>query len=147
MRDAMPASAQDTVELRLASKGTELWPAVEAAQFARVVVHDEPGNEEERRAIAAFVDTLSEFTEAWERTPAENRSAFLNVLGDHVNTLEDLGLFVHWGCIERTLAAPGLDGARVPLAIISIDRERRSTVTVALPEELVASDDEFDPDE
>ena len=147
MSDAIRDSARDTVELRLALKGTELWPAVEAAQFARVVVHDEPVNEVETRAVHDFVEAFSAVTESWERTPIENRGAFLEILGDHVKTLDGLGLFVHWGCVERRLAAPGSDGVRVTLAIISVDRLRLSTVTVALPEALDVSQEGLDPDE
>jgi len=147
MGDAMREPARETVELRLALKGTELWPAVEAAQFGRVIIHDEPGNEDETRALHDFVEAFSAVTESWERTPIENRGAFLGILGDHVKTLEGLGLFIHWGCIERRLAAPGSDGVRVTLAIISVDRLRLSTVTVALPEALDVSQEGLDPDE
>jgi hypothetical protein len=147
MSDAMRDLARDAVELRRALKGTDLWPAVEAAQFGRVVIHDEPGNEDETRALQDFVEAFSGVTESWERTPIENRGAFLEVLGGHVKTLEGLGLFVHWGCIERRLATPGSDGAQITLAIISVDRLSLSTMTVALPEALDVSQDELEPDE
>jgi len=147
MSDAIRDSARDAVELRRARKGTELWPAVEAAQFGRVVIHDEPRNEGETRALQDFVEAFSTVTESWERTPIENRGAFLEILGGHVKTLEGLGLFVHWGCIERRLAAPGSDGIQITLAIISIDRLRLSTMTVALPEALDVSQEGREPDE
>jgi hypothetical protein len=131
----------------LALKGTDLWPAVEAAQFARVVVNDEPADDNETRALRDFVEAFSEATESWEGTPIENRSAFLEILGGHVKTLEGLGLFVHWGCIERVLAASGHDTAPGTFAVISIDRARLSTVTVALAEALDVSGEGIDGDE
>lgn len=147
MSDAMPESAHDTVELSLALKGTELWPAIEAAQFGRVIVHDEPSGEGETRALDDFVEAFSSVTESWEDTPIENRSAFLEILGNRVKALEGLGWFVHWGCIERGLAAPGSDDVQITLAIISVDRLRFPTVTVALPGELDISQEGLEPDE
>ena len=148
MSDDTLDSAQDTLDLRRALKGTDLWPAVEAAQFARVVVHDEPANDDETRALRDFVEAFSAATESWEGTPIENRGVFLEILGGHVRTLEGLGLFVHWGCVERTLAVPGGDEAAPgSLAIVSVDRVRLSTVTVALPEELDVSGEGIDGDE
>jgi hypothetical protein len=147
MRDAMRESVDDTVELSLASKGTDLWPAVEAAQFGRVVVHDEPDNEDQARALHEFVEAFSSVTETWEDTPIENRGAFLEILGNHVKTLQGLDWFVHWGCIERRLEAPESDGVRITLAIISVNRERFSTVSVALPEQLDVAQEGFEPDE
>jgi hypothetical protein len=139
----MRASEPDAVELRLALKGTELWPAVEAAQFGRLVIHDEPGDKGEARALQDFVEAFSTVTESWERTPIENRGAFLEILGGHVKTLEGLGLFVHWGCIERILSVPGHDPTPCTLAIIGVDRVGLPTVTVALPEELDLSGEGF----
>jgi hypothetical protein len=147
MSDDTLDSAQDTLDLRRALKGTDLWPAVEAAQFARVVVHDEPANDDETRALGDFVEAFSEAAESWEGTPIASRSAFLEILGGHVKTLEGLGLFVHWGCIERILSVPGHDPAPGTLAIVSVDRVRVSTVTVALPEELDVSGEGFGGDE
>lgn len=147
MGDAMPESAHDTVELSLALKGTELWPAIEAAQFGRVIVHDEPRDEDETRALEDFFEAFSSVTESWEDTPIENRSAFLESLGNHVKALEGQGWFVHWGCIERRLAAPGSDGIEITLAIISVDRMRLSTMTVALPSELDVSQEGLEPDD
>jgi hypothetical protein len=64
-----------------------------------------------------------------------------------VKTLDGLGLFVHWGCVERRLAAPESDDIRITLAIISVDRLRLSTVTVTLPVELDVSKEGLEPDE
>jgi hypothetical protein len=147
MSDAMQGSIHDTVELNLASKGTELWPVVEAAQFGRVVVHDALGSEDETRALDEFVEAFSSVTESWEDTPIENRGAFLEILGNHVKTLEGLGWFVHWGCIKRRLVVPDSDSVQITLAIVSVDRTRRSTVTVALPEALDVSQEGLEPDE
>jgi hypothetical protein len=134
----------EAIELQRVVQGHELWSAIEAAQFACMVVHDEPCSEQEDTAITAFFEAFSQFTEAWEETPPANKATVLQRMGGHVQALEEVGLFVHSGCVERKLEAPGHMCPKVPLAVVSIDRTRENTTTVMVPSEMTISMDDFD---
>ena len=61
-------SKDEAIKLQRVVQGHELWAAIEAAQFACMVVHDEPSSEQEDNAITAFFEAFSQYTEAWEET-------------------------------------------------------------------------------
>ena len=120
------------VELRLAEAGGDLLPAIEAAQFARVVDQPEGADERERAAVAALVDTFASAAEAWDDLAAAGRNALLARLGAQLEALERIGLFVHWGRVSLLLGeAQG--GRSLPLAIVAIGRAGAATLEVTIP--------------
>ena len=140
----MVESKDEAIKLQRVVQGHELWAAIEAAQFACMVVHDEPSSEQEDNAITAFFEAFSQYTEAWEETLPVNKATVLQKMGVHVQALEEVGFFVHSGCVERKLEAPGHMCPKVPLAVVSIDRTRDSTTTVMVPSEMTISMDDLD---
>lgn len=130
--------ADERVELHLAACGLDLWPLIESAQYARIVLHEPPTDEGEARTIADFVETLSGVIEAWSDIGQRDATPMLKNFDARLAELASDGLFVHGGCIERSVATQ-----RLPLAVIRIGHSRNECVTVAIPAELeIASPDE-----
>jgi hypothetical protein len=124
------------VELRLAEIGSELAPAIEAAQFARVVHPAEPDGAAEERALAGFVEAFLSSAEAWESLSAPERVTRLRGLSAQLEALERCGLFVHWGTVTRRFAVPGQGAVDLPLAIVAISRTGGTTLRILLPGEM-----------
>jgi hypothetical protein len=128
-----------TVELRLAESGTELWPALEAAQYARLISHDPPASPDREEAIARFVEAFGGCAETWEALEPMARSGALAGLSAQLEALQRCGLFVHWAAIERGIAGSG-GSLRMPLAVLTISELDLPAARVQLPGEL-----EIDP--
>jgi hypothetical protein len=129
----MSEASNETVNLRLAQMGTDLWSAVEAAQYARFVHQDEPETEADAQAVARFVEVFSACTETWEETPLERKAGALASLGAELDGLKRRNLFVHWATIERNLAPQGQGELTMPVAILTITRTSLPTVTAKVP--------------
>jgi hypothetical protein len=123
--------SNERVELHLATCGLDLWSLIESAQYARIVFHEPPADQEEARAIADFVEVLSGVIEAWGEIGQSNAALTLRSFDTRLTDLADDGLFVHGGCIERSLATK-----RLSLAVIRIGHTRNERLTVAIPAEL-----------
>jgi len=121
-----------SVELRLADAAADLVPAIEAAQYARLVDHADPVDEREAAAIGALVETFGAAAEAWEALPATARDALLAKLGAQLDELESIGLFVHWGRVTLMLDEPA-SGRQLPLAILSLGRSGQPTIEATIP--------------
>jgi hypothetical protein len=126
-----------TIELRLAETGTELWPAVEAAQYARLVNHDPPASAGEEQAVTGFLEAFAACAEAWEDLEPLRRTGLLTGLTAQLDALQRCGLFVHWAAIDSGIAGSGAS-VRMPLAVLSISRIDLPTVSVQLPGHLEA---------
>jgi hypothetical protein len=125
-----------TIELRLAETGTELVPAIEAAQYARVIQAAEPDDPAEERALAGFNEAFSGSAETWESLSAPERAMRLRGLSARLEALERCGLFVHWGTVTRRFAVPGQRAVDLPLAIVAISRTGGPTLRILLPGEM-----------
>ena len=123
----------EPVELQLAHKGTDLWAAVEAAQYARTVTFDDPKSEIETAAMMRFVEAFSESAEGWEQVPMPAKSAALDGLARHLHDLRRVGLFVHCGTIERDFTVEGCTPRALPVAIINLGHAPSPALTVMLP--------------
>ncbi len=134
----MSSPSLEPVELRRAESGLDLWSAIEAAQYARVLRHDPAETDEEARAIDAFVGVFAASTEAWEETPESNRTPVFETLGVQVQALARLGLFVRWAVVERDLGMPGQDSLSIPVAILAIDRIDKQIAVLMVPREIDA---------
>lgn len=123
------------VELRLAESGAELAPAIEAAQFARVIDHGAPEHPAEAAAVEAFVTLFATAAERWEELGPLARTGLLARLGDQIEALGRQGWFVHWG--TSALGVAGQQGAlQLPLAILSISRSSQPTIRARMSGEL-----------
>lgn len=135
--------SDERVELRLAACGLDLWPLIESAQYARMVLCEPPSDQGEAQAIADFVETLSGAIEAWSEIGQRDAAPMLKNFDARLADLAGDGLFVHGGCIERSVAAQ-----RLSLAVIRIGHSRSESVIVAIPAELeIASPVEEDGEE
>ena len=134
----------EAVELRLAGDGAALWLAIEAAQYGRILLHEEPQTEREERAMSSFAETFSRYTEEWDEAPSPTKGAFLQSLGEHVGALRGQGLYVHWGRINRKLTDQKLtddrkQGQDISLVVLSIDRRSTLTMQIMMPLDLNVS--------
>ncbi len=133
------AEGQQRVELCAAVEARDLWAAVEAAQYARIVIHEDAGSPEEAQAVRAFIDAFSRCTETWEETRLESRNLMLEALGTVLRPLRDLGLAVHWGTVDRSLHLPDGRVQPIPLAVVSVSRSDAAVAELSLPAELEVS--------
>jgi hypothetical protein len=141
-RQRPESAAYEAVELRLASDGAALWLAIEAAQYGRILLHEEPQSDREERAMSGFAETFSRYTEEWEEAPSPIKAAFLQSLGEHVGALRGQGLYVHWGRIERTLTDERTQRQEISLVVLSIDRRSKLTMQIMMPLDLSVSMEE-----
>lgn len=128
-------SKRRTIELQLAETGTELWPALEAAQYARLIDREAPASAAEEQAITHFIEVFGMCAETWEQLHVTRRSGALAGLSARLEALQRCGLCVHWAAID---AGIGQTGRRVtmPLAVLTISRTNLPIVRMELPAEL-----------
>jgi hypothetical protein len=124
-----------TVDLQLAETGTELWPAVEAAQYARLINHEPPTSAAEQEAVTGFVEAFADCAETWGDLQAERRAGALAGLSAQLEALQRCGLFVHWAAIDAGIAEAGRR-VRMPLAVVTISRTNLPEARARLPGEL-----------
>ena len=124
------------VELRLAGTGTDLWAAVEAAQYARAVTHDDPETDAETAAMTRFMHVFSDYAETWDTVPTNAKAVALDSLARHLGDLRRVGLFVHCGTIERDFAVPGRTRQALPMAILNLGHAFVPAMTILLPQSL-----------
>lgn len=131
----MSEPRHQTIELRLAETGSELWPAIEAAQYARLISHDPSPGAADEQAIARFIAAFAECAETWEELEAVRRMGAIAGLSAQLEALQRRGLFVHWAAIDAGIAEAGRS-VRMPLAVLTVSRNSLPTTQVQLPGEL-----------
>ena len=123
----------ETIALRRAESGHDLWAAIEAAQFARIVEHDVPRSEIEAERMGALIEVFTECAEAWEEKSAAEQTAALERLGRHLAALEDAGLFAHWAVIERAFDTAEGETAVLPVAVLAVARDAGPELSLEVP--------------
>lgn len=120
------------VTLTRARTGTALWPAIEAAQYARLVDFERPRSDGERTAVDAFLAAFARCAEDWETVPDQNKTALFAALDGHLGALARIGLHVHAGAAQRTL---DLDDGQValPVAILRVGHDDEDVLRVHMP--------------
>jgi hypothetical protein len=126
------------LELRLAEAGTELWTAVEAAQYARLISHDPPASAAEAQAVTRFVEAFAACAEAWDGLEVMQRTGALAGLSAHLDALQRCGLFVHWAAVDGGIAASDRP-VTMPLAVLTIGRSNLPNAYVQLPSALAVT--------
>ena len=134
----MSEPRHQTIELRLAETGSELGPAIEAAQYARVISHDPGPAAAEEEAIARFVRAFVDCAETWEELDAVDRIGALAGLSDQLEVLQRHGLFVHWAAIAAGIAEAGRR-LQMPLGVLTISRSDIPTARVRLSGDLAVT--------
>ena len=120
-------------ELQRADRGQDLWTAVEGAQYARLVQHDEAGDEAEAQAMSDLLDLFSDCAERWEEMSPSDQALSLEQLGCRLDALTALDLFVHWGVLRGRLAAAEDTTVEVPIVVLTIARCGDPAIEIELP--------------
>lgn len=126
------------MELRRADSGPDLWPAVEAAQYARLVKHEPPATDAEAASIQAVVDLFAACAEQWERQSAADQAITLEQLDGQMAALRALGLYVHWAVTKRRFDSAEGAPVDLPVAVVTVTHRDEPTITAALPDAIDA---------
>lgn len=129
----MAPPKSDTIALQRANSGYDLWAAIEAAQYARLVEHDEPRTAMEAKRLGNLIGVFSDCAEGWEGKSAADQSVALEQLGTRLAELGTLGLHAYWAVAERPFETADGERIALPVAILAVLRADRSSVTVELP--------------
>lgn len=130
----MTGIPEQTLELRRALTGQDLWAAIEAAQYARLIDHDVPATAIEARWIEDLISLFSDSAEAWEDKSPADQAFVLERLGSHIDTLRELELSVYSTVTGGTFEAEDGEPVQLPLAILTITRDTALSVTIDLPD-------------
>ena len=131
--DTMTEATSVTLELSRADGAPDLWPAIEAAQYARIIDHETPRTDAEASAMADLVGFFSDCSEQWEQQSASEQKTALEQMGNRLTALRELGLFVYSGTTQiRVDTAEGATTA-LPLVVLIIRREYHQTIDITLP--------------
>lgn len=138
----MSEESFETVELQLASAASDLVPALEAAQYGRLIQPEDPEDEQQADAMTAFVEAFAACTEAWEAgAGGDERRRALGQLETRMEGLEAIGLRVHAGTTRIELTQPGQAAVPMPVAILTITSSSLPVTTVLVPTDLGVSDE------
>jgi hypothetical protein len=129
----MAPPKSDTIALQRADSGYDLWAAIEAAQYARLVEHDEPRTAMEAERLRDLVGFFSDCAEGWEGKSAADQGVALEQLGIRLTELGNLGLRAYWAVAERPFETAEGEEIALPVAILAVLRADHSAVTVELP--------------
>lgn len=132
----MAQSRTRTFELRRADGGPDLWVAVEAAQYARVVDHVAPRTDAEAARMQDLIGFFLECSEAWDGKTAADQTLALERLGTRLAALAELQLFVYWAVVQGKCRTAQGKPVELPMAILTIARDGRPTISVRLPDVL-----------
>jgi len=123
----------ETIELQRAERGHDLWAAVEAAQYARIVDHEAPRTKAEAERMQDLIEVFSDCAEAWERKSVADQTVALERLGTRLAGLDEFGLCAYWTVVERRFETAEGETVALPVAVLAILRDGRPAVTLELP--------------
>lgn len=128
------------ITLRRADQATDLWPAIEAAQYGHIVQQDADAAAKPA-ALSAFLAVLAEVIETWETVDPAGQAALMYRLDAGLSQLRDTGCGVHWGMVQRVLEPADTAPVEIPVAILRVGTRNDEAVEVAVPRRLTAGDD------
>lgn len=134
--------ATERVTTTRAAHGADLWMAIEAAQYARVILCSEPRSEDGKAALAEFMDTFTRQLDTWEETSPAGQSTMLETVGRGIEDLKQSGLHVHWAVTERTMKEETDGEERFPLAVLVVDDTDAIEMLVDIPLDLDVDEDD-----
>ncbi len=132
----MAQSRSGKLELRRADSGQDLWSAVEAAQYGRVVGHDTPGNDAEADCMQDLLGFFADCSEQWGGKSTVDQTLALQQLGSRLAALEELELHVYWAVVRGRFDTAEGQQVELPVAVLTIARNGQPTLTVDLPGEI-----------
>ena len=126
------------VKLHLAGSGHDLWPAIEAAQYACVIEKIAPHTKDERARMEGFSRHFRECAKEWGGKSPEEQAWALEQLGSLILALRNMDLYVYFAVVQKRIrTAKGRPPAEMPVAILAIVRDSKASITVEVPEEEV----------
>lgn len=126
------------IRLQRADQAADLWSAIEAAQYGRILHQEDAEKADDPAPLGTFLGLLSEVVEVWEEVTPESQIALLQKLDAPLSALQRLGHQVHWGLIRRTVGLAGGGAVEIPLAVFRVSRDLDTSLEVALPSNLTA---------
>lgn len=129
----MTPSSSETIELLRAESGHDLWAAIEAAQYARLIDYDEPQSDEETSRMAELIGLFADCSEQWEQQDTAGQKLSLEQLGVRVAALAEVGLFVYSGIAQRLVSTDEGDQVELPVAVLIVRRDDYQVIAVTLP--------------
>jgi hypothetical protein len=129
----MTPTNSETIELCRADSGHDLWAAIEAAQYARLIDYDEPRTDEEASRMSDLIGLFAECAEQWERQDTSGQQLALEQLGIRLAALGEVGLFVYSTITQRRVETDEGGPVELPVAVLLVRREDRPAIAVELP--------------
>ena len=129
----MIRSHKEPLELQRAHGGPDLWVALEAAQYAKLVDHDDPRTGMESERMLALVGFFEDCSEDWERRSVSDQSIALEQLGCRLEALREIDLHVYSAVARLGIETPVRETIHIPLAVLNISRQDFPSITVMLP--------------
>lgn len=130
----MTESHGPTLELQRARNGHDLWAAVEAAQYARLIDHDEPRSEDEATRINELIAYFSDCAEEWEEKSTSDQTVVLERFGNHLDALEQMELHVYWAVTQGRFDSEEGGQVDLPVGVLIVAREDEDGLAVNLPD-------------
>ena len=128
------------VTLSLARTSIDLWPALEAAQFARLVNRDPPTGEAQASAMQTFIAIFTELAESWDSVPVASRMPTLEGIDRYLVRMRDNGIHVHAAAAACAFTAPGATPQSLPLAVLNLGGARSPELTLMVPHAIDVTD-------
>lgn len=123
-----------------AARGTDLFAAVEAAQYARVIDPVAAADADQAREIDALLELFYACGETWhEKSPIE-QTALLEQFDHRLEVLDATGLRVHWAVPERSFITQEGESVTLPIALLKIRPADEPAPTAHVPLVLGVSD-------
>ncbi len=124
------------VSLSLAERSLDLWPALEAAQFARIVNRDPPSGDVQDDAMRRFIAIFAELAESWETVPVASRVPALDGINRYLVGMRENGIFVHAAAVECAFSSEGNAAQSFPMAVLNLGRDGIPVVTLMIPQSI-----------
>ena len=129
----MIGSRKESLELQRAHGGSDLWVALEAAQYAKLVDHDDPLTGKESERMLALVGFFEDCSENWEQRTVSDQTIALEQLGCRVEALREIDLHVYSAVARLGIETAVRKTIHIPLAVLNISRQDYPSITVMLP--------------
>ena len=121
------------LKLHRAENGHDLWTALEASQYAKLIEHDEPLSTTEAGRMRDLIGFFSSCAEDWENRSASDQSLALEQLGIRLTALQELELHVYSAITKARFDTADGAAVHLPLAVVTILHDDRSTILVTVP--------------
>ncbi len=132
----MSEKRTEPLELTRVDGGADLWVAIEAAQYAKLVEHDSPLSHLEAARMQNLLGLFEDCSEDWESKTTHDQTMALEQLGCRLSALREVRLHVYSAVTKMGFETPAEQLVQMPLAVLNIRRALKPSITVLLPSAL-----------